>query len=183
MAMTQRTRRLTGFRRNAARHDVKPAAGYRGVESAGAKPARPYWRDRFFWLAVVAAPVFWLGLAAYTSTPAAGLGPFREPQRFLWLALVYPVLEELAFRGGLQPALGDLLQGVRWPADPLTLPNLLTSLLFSALHLLSHSPAWAVAVIVPSLVFGYFRERHRGVASPIVLHCLYNGGYYVWFGA
>ena len=44
-------------------------------------------------------------------------------------------------------------------------------------RLLRHSAGWAAAVIAPSLIFGYFRERHRQVCSAIILHAAYNACY------
>lgn len=143
---------------------------------------RGWWRDPLFLMAAGAALVFWLGLAM-TGSPVSALGwPVQEPQRLLLLALVYPVLEEIVFRGALQPALTSRVARWSWPG-PVSLANVLSSLGFAALHLFHHSPAWAAAVFVPSLVFGFFRDRHRSVASPIVLHVFYNTGYFWLFGA
>lgn len=144
---------------------------------------RSWWQDPLFWAAAGAAPVFWLGLAVAGWPVVALTWPAHEPQRFLLLVAVYPVLEEIAFRGGLQPALASLTD--RWPWAGLglvTLPNVLTSLGFAALHLLGHAPLWAAAVFVPSLVFGVLRDRHHSVASPIALHVFYNTGYFWLFG-
>jgi hypothetical protein len=35
----------------------------------------------------------------------------------------------------------------------------------------------ADSVIVPSLLFGYFRDRHRSLYPPPALHVLFNRGY------
>src|SRR5687768_16652392 len=123
MATTRPTPRLTAFRPSAARHEMKPVAVRHMLECVTAPTEHPFWRDRCFWLAVAAGPAVWLGFALCTSTPALGPWPRTEPQRFLLLALMYPMLEELAFRGGLQPLLGDLFRRVQW-SSPLTLPNL-----------------------------------------------------------
>jgi len=108
--------------------------------------------------------------------------PLRAPVPFLLSAVVYPVLEEIVFRGGVQtyllgrPRLGRCRFGISGA-------NVLTSLVFSLFHLVAHAPLWALAVFVPSLVFGYFRERHDSLKSPIALHVFYNGGYFWLFVA
>lgn len=136
-------------------------------------------RDRQFWIAVVVAPIVWIGLWWWHPVSIDVSQPLREPLRFAILALVYPLVEEIVFRGGLQPWLTRRLRQ-RWSG--VTLANLLTSIVFSLLHLFSHPPLWAAAVLVPSLVFGYFRERHDSLVAPIVLHIFYNTGYFWLFG-
>jgi membrane protease YdiL (CAAX protease family) len=60
--------------------------------------------------------------------------------------------------------------------------NLITSLLFVLGHLWQHPAAWAVAIAVPSLVFGWFRDRHDSVYPCIALHMFYNTGYFALTG-
>jgi uncharacterized protein len=124
----------------------------------------------------VAAPLFWAAFGL-----VVGFGGTAPPlTTLLLLVLVVPVLEELVFRGLVQ---GALLE--RWPRQrlgPLSAANALTSFLFAVSHLVYRAPLWAAAVFVPSLVFGYFRERHGTLASPILLHCWYNAGFFWLFG-
>lgn len=133
------------------------------------------WRDPVFVVALAAGPAAALVLAAL---PGLVLAPgLHYPLPALALAiLVYPPLEEWVFRGELQPALAR-----RLPArlGPLSAANGLTSLAFAALHLLAHPPAWAAAVFLPSLVFGFMRERSGGLAQPITLHLTYNASYFL----
>ncbi|MDG1783128.1 MAG: CPBP family glutamic-type intramembrane protease, partial [Porticoccaceae bacterium] len=63
-----------------------------------------------------------------------------------------------------------------------SLANVLTSLLFVAVHLINHPPLWALAVFGPSLVFGYSQERYNHLVAPIILHCSYNAGYFLLLG-
>jgi len=128
----------------------------------------------------VAAPFFWAVLFALTR-PAVDISwPVVTPLAFLMPALVYPVLEEIVFRGAAQ--------GLLWKTrlatmalGPLSAPNLLTSVVFTGLHLLLR-PAWfTLGVIVPSLVFGYFRDRYQGLVPPILLHIFYNTGFLLVF--
>lgn len=135
-------------------------------------------RDRCFWVAMGLGPLFWLVLYG-VAQPAWRPGwPLAAPFVFLLPALVYPVLEEIVFRGLVQEALARRTAR-RW--GPLSLANVLTSLAFAALHAFYHPPVWAAAVIGPSLVFGYFKERANSLVPPIVLHVFYNAGYYWLF--
>ncbi|MFO7592610.1 MAG: JDVT-CTERM system glutamic-type intramembrane protease, partial [Pseudomonadota bacterium] len=63
-----------------------------------------------------------------------------------------------------------------------SLANVLTSLLFATLHLFTHAPLWALSVIAPSLVFGWFWDRYRSILPGTLLHCSYNLSYFLVFG-
>ncbi len=137
-------------------------------------------RDRLFRLALLAGPVTWLLLFLWLPDPPAGENNPLQWWRLLLLAGLYPFLEEWLFRGLLQPQL-LAYRPLQRRFLGLTSANLLTSLLFGAAHLLIHPPLWAAAVIVPSLVFGAFRDRHRSVVPAIILHSFYNFGYFLIF--
>jgi membrane protease YdiL (CAAX protease family) len=149
-------------------------------------PARPpliaSLRDRQFGFALLLGPLFWLVLAVpQGGVPASVVARLLEGvPALVLLALVYPVLEEIVFRGAVQDFLGR-----RWVArrgSPLTRANLVTSILFAATHIAWLGDPAAGAVFFPSLVFGYFRERHATLASPIALHIFYNAGLFLIFG-
>lgn len=135
-------------------------------------------RDRRLWAAVAAAPPVWLALFLAVHPPLATDWPLGSPWLFAHLVLVTPVLEEIVFRGLIQGWLSRHITA-RWGV--VSAANLVTSLLFMALHLPRHPSVWAVAVFGPSLVFGYFRERHGSLASPIALHMFYNAGFFLVF--
>lgn len=139
-----------------------------------ASPPARLIRDPLLWAALAAGPA---GCAALALLPGVPWSPGLPVGPLLWPALavlVYPPLEEYVFRGGLQPWMGG-----RWPRrwGPLTAANLGASAAFAGLHFLFHPPLWAAAVFVPSLVFGYFRERHDTLATSIALHVAYNASY------
>lgn len=136
------------------------------------------WRDWQLWAALVAAPLFWGGWFFYHHPSLRLDWPLVQPLLFVLLVVVYPLLEEIVFRGLLQPALAARLPQRRCG---LSVANLLTSLLFAGLHLFYKSPFWALATFLPSLVFGHFRDRHASLASPILLHVWYNLGYFLLF--
>jgi uncharacterized protein len=134
--------------------------------------------DRCFYLALAAAPFSLLILT--WGFPSWSRGMHVQLFSVLSLVLWQPLVEELLFRGIIQ---GQLLK-LSWARATilLSVANLATSLLFVLAHLAFHSPAWAAAVWVPSLVFGYFRDRTGHILPSLVLHSAYNA-LYLFVGA
>lgn len=142
---------------------------------------QPYfWRDKLLYIALGAALIYWLILYLATGQQPDFSWPLQSPARFLYPALLYPVVEELVFRGLVQELIHRYLKA--WTLGPLTHANIFTSLLFTALHFFSHPPLWAAAVLAPSLLFGFFKDRSGGLSAPILLHVFYNSGYFWLFG-
>lgn len=142
--------------------------------------------DWQFGAALAAAPFAW-GVMAWTFPPGFHIDrALSEPGLFLMLAIIYPVLEEMVFRGALQGWLRERSWGLR-RFGLLTIANMLTSVVFTSLHFFAHPPLAAMLVFAPSLIFGYFRDRTDGdqmygLGAPIALHCWYNTGYFIIFG-
>ena len=134
-------------------------------------------------LAFLAAPVCCL-LSAWLlrSFPADPWWLLHEGSAFVRLILFYPIVEELAFRGVIQEYLAGQMKR-QYLGGLLSASNLVTSLLFTAIHFVHHPPLWAVAVVVPSLIFGYFRERFGSVIPAVVLHAFYNGVFFSFMGS
>ncbi len=139
-------------------------------------------RDPQFVLAALAAPAVWLALYAAAQKPVNPSWVLADPVRFASLALAWPLLEELVFRGAVQPRLARTAPGARenWG---ITTANVATSVLFATAHLVAHAPALAAAAFGPSLVFGYFRDRYASIIPGAVLHVLYNAGWFLLTGA
>lgn len=134
---------------------------------------RHFLRDPFFFvLCAAAAPA---ALAFYVANQM-GLGA-RFPGHGLMFVLVFPILEELVFRGLVQGSLLRYGELRRRLLGPISHANLVTSLIFAMAHLLRQPLLWAASTLVPSLVFGYVRERYNSVLPAIVLHILYNGAF------
>lgn len=91
----------------------------------------------------------------------------------LFLILLYPVVEELAFRGVIQEFIASRTKQFR-TFYFLSIANVVTSLLFVAMHFVHHTPLWATLVFVPSLIFGYFKEQYGHIGASIFLHMFYN---------
>ena len=138
------------------------------------------WRDRLFWLALAAGPLYWLTHALLIQPPTDLAWPLRQPGLFILPALIYPVLEEIVFRQLLQHQLLKPL--LRYRHSGITAANVAASVVFSVSHALLHSASVGLAVFLPSLLFGFFRDRHQQLRSPIVLHVFYNCGY-LWLFA
>lgn len=119
-------------------------------------------------------PIVWALLWVFTS----GASGVVTAMLVINMVLLYPLLEELAFRGFLQ---GLLLEReiFRKRKFGLTAANLLTSTIFASAHLINQPPLWAASVFLPSLVFGYFRDRHQTVITPFILHAWYNAGFLI----
>ncbi len=129
--------------------------------------------------------VLWAGLLALPPGPAS-------PIRLFLLLVLGPIVEEYVLRGHLQPWLQMRWQ--RWCAQPsqLNQPGLsgkaqaavaaviMSSGVFTGLHLLA-APHWATAwVFVPSLAFGYARVVSGHWLPSAALHSWFN---LVWLAA
>lgn len=130
----------------------------------------------FVWAIVAALPVWLLGYLWFA--PATRWDwPVRFPHELLALGLIYPVVEEVLFRGLMQPWLLRCAALQRRRLG-LSYANWITSIAFASLHFFAHPPLAAASVLLPSLAFGYFRDRHGNLRAPIVLHMYYNIGYF-----
>jgi membrane protease YdiL (CAAX protease family) len=130
-------------------------------------------RDWFFLAATAVALPVWL-LVYFT--PLLPL-PGREFSlvQLMVLGLLFPLLEELAFRGLVQ---GYLLQLPRLATRVFgfTGANAVTSLLFAAAHLFHQSPLIAALILLPSLIFGELRDRFASTRPAMFMHVYYNLG-------
>ncbi|WP_155999612.1 JDVT-CTERM system glutamic-type intramembrane protease MrtJ [Thioalkalivibrio sulfidiphilus] len=117
-------------------------------------------------------------MAAFVPLARDGGALLERTHHLLMLGFVYPVLEEMVFRGLIQ---GWLAKHLPQRLGPLSLANTLTSVLFTLLHMIRLVPWVAVWVFVPSVIFGFFRERHGSLRTPILLHIYYNLGVLLLF--
>jgi len=145
------------------------------------KKSSTLWHDRQWGAALLAAPVVWMFLYSIDQPDIQPNWPVSRPWLFLMLTAVYPMLEEIVFRGIFQAWLHRKTSGKPLWAG-ISQANFFTSIVFSLLHLTAHSVLMATLVLIPSLVFGYFRDRYNGWLIPsIALHCFYNAGYFLIF--
>ena len=133
-----------------------------------------FYEDHVF-ISLVLIPIpFWLLLYIYN-----GFQQIEDLKLFFTLILVYPILEEILFRGLIQSTIAKQFSK-NWLI--ISQANLITSALFVSLHFISHPPLWALAVVIPSITFGYIQERVNNILAPITLHATYNAGYFLMLG-
>ena len=100
---------------------------------------------------------------------------YLSSNEVLLLLILFPITEELFFRGIIQPIIHKKFSKT-WRS--ISVANVLTSLLFSVTHLLNHNLFWALSTFFPSLIFGWSKDRYQTLLAPLILHCYYNAG---WF--
>jgi membrane protease YdiL (CAAX protease family) len=138
------------------------------------RPTLRWLHDPWLYVAAIAALPVAIGLRALL-----GAAPVESVRGYGWLfgfLLWQPLIEELLFRGVVQGQLHAMRPG-RGHIAGITGANLLTSALFALVHAIYHAPLWAAAVFVPSLVFGFMRDRHGSIYPGLLLHCTFNGAY------
>ncbi|HEX9757744.1 MAG TPA: JDVT-CTERM system glutamic-type intramembrane protease [Nitrospiria bacterium] len=140
----------------------------------------PIHRDLLFLLALLSGLIFWGALWGFF--PDKGLaGPGFFSWSFFLLVVWRPFLEELFFRGAIQ---GQLYR-LRWGSPSflgVSIANGLTTVLFAFAHWFYQSSPWIIGVIVPSMVFGFFRDRYSNIYPSFVLHSYYNAGFFFLAG-
>ena len=135
----------------------------------------PFMKDRLFTAALLAAlpvwTIIWIKVAPTFTIANQSL------LLIVFMTVVWhPILEELLFRGIIQGSLIKKPFGQKQILS-LTGANWTTSLLFVAAHLWYQPTAWALMVIFPSLIYGFFRDKYSSIYPCIVLHAVYNGGF------
>jgi len=138
---------------------------------------------RFDWLLVAAffaAPCYWWTLAIFVNSASGSAQSSTDPKKLLLLILVYPILEEIVFRGALQGWLRRKTWGLRHRFG-FTVANILTSFVFAAFHFIRRPNIWSAGVVLPGLVFGFFRDRYGNLYAPTALHIFYNSGLVLLF--
>lgn len=136
-----------------------------------------FYRDGHFVLVLAAGVGVW-GVAWFAAPQFFANLSFAEYALLASVILWQPTLEELLFRGVIQGQAVRQAWGKieHWGVSG---ANLFTTGLFVLSHLIYHTPIWAAAVLVPSLVFGYFRDRYQSVWPGVALHIFYNAGYFL----
>ncbi len=125
--------------------------------------------------AILAAPLFVLLYTSLFQTQQVNLDTLFHDKEALFLLLIfYPIVEELIFRGMIQEYIALKTKERSLYFHSISLANILTSLLFVALHFIYHAPLWALLVFIPSLLFGYFKEQYKNIVPSIFLHMFYN---------
>ena len=130
-----------------------------------------FYRDPIFQLLLFIPAIIWLLI--YINNPIISQ---LEKYHLIGVIIVIPVVEEVIFRGFLQPWLAKRYNQT---IIKISLANLITSSIFALLHLFTHPLSMALYTFIPSLIFGYTKERYRRLMPSILLHSSYNGGYFL----
>jgi hypothetical protein len=130
---------------------------------------------------MIGAPVVWSGIV-WIFGFGLDFGSFaRVSFRTTAILLIFPVLEEIVFRGLIQDYLSNKTIG--WNSFlGITWANGLTTLLFCVTHLVTRSLLVALLVIVPSLLLGALRDRRFSIKTLATIHVYWNGGVYLLIG-
>ena len=139
----------------------------------------PYYKRADFLFALALGPLLWGALGMWW--PVGDISwPLRAPMQYLALSLIYPLLEEFVFRGGIQVEL-NARSWARWRWGPLRGSNFITSCIFALAHVVLRGDLALGLVFFPSLVFGYFRDREDSWVPAFWLHSFYNAGFVLLF--
>lgn len=140
------------------------------AQTLGIRSAPGLLSDYFFYAAIMAGLIVSVLLAASNlSVMPQGMDTFALLSLLLW----YPIVEELAFRGVVQGALADYAFARRKRLG-ISLANLIASFAFVLWHLLYQGIPIIIALALPSLVYGFFRDRYESLLPAVLLHSLYN---------
>ena len=130
---------------------------------------RHFSQDAIFYVLLMLPIPLWLGLFIHDPN----IEKIDEDSLILMI-LVLPVLEEIFFRGLLQPWLAT-----NYPTKTsnITQANIMTSSVFALVHLFAQPLLLALCTFIPSMIFGFAKERYSRLLPSIILHSSYNGGY------
>ena len=103
--------------------------------------------------------------------------PFESILAILTAVLLFPVLEELVFRGLLWDLWGFFARNKAGLIASLSVKNCFISICFSSLHAINYGTLGALLVFIPSLWLGWLRERSGSVKVCCLVHVLWNLGY------
>jgi len=141
------------------------------LKESGLLHCPQFYRDIRFTVAILAGIV--VLFLVHEWVPVFSSTPVLHLKLLISVLIWQPLIEELLFRGIIQGQLSR--QG--WGQHALfniTIANVVTSVLFVALHMFNNSPVWSLTIFIPSLVYGYFRDRFNSVYPSMLLHSSYN---------
>ncbi len=136
---------------------------------------------RIFIFAMLAGLVYGLGRVLYYKIFHNQQLELHFSSSMAYLLLVSPVWEEIAFRGVLLEWLRRRMRGVLpLSGGYISYANMLTAVMFAAMHLLTQPPLAAASILVPGIIFGMVYERYRIVVLCIIVHMSYNINAYIY---
>jgi len=141
------------------------------LSEAGFNPTRRCYLNSRFTVAMLAGiAVVWVMHSWVKPYPASVEYSWMQ---LLSLILWQPFIEEVLFRGIIQGQIRKQHWGKRsWLG--ISSANAITSVLFVIVHMINHNPLFALTVLAPSLVLGYFRDYCKSIYPSIIIHSSYN---------
>ncbi len=143
----------------------------RTLKESGLSHCPPLYRDIRFTVAILAGIV--VLFLVHEWVPVFSSAPALHLKLLISVLIWQPLIEELLFRGIIQGQLSRQGWG-QYALFNITTANVVTSVLFVALHMFNNSPVWSLTIFIPSLVYGYFRDRFNSVYPSMLLHSSYN---------
>lgn len=142
-----------------------------GLKRAGVRRSEKIYSDKLFLLAVLMGAV--VLTLVHPQMPLFSTS-IKLNWVFLFSLIIWqPFIEELLFRGVIQGQLSKYRWGKR-AVFHITAANFLTSAAFIVVHLVNSALLWSFAIFIPSLIYGYFRDRFSSVYPSMILHGIYN---------
>ena len=146
-----------------------------------------YWKQRDFILACTAALVFGLSFHLLSLEQYFPISKPVVTPLFIVTFFVLPILEETVFRGLIQESIHKLIEDNKHRfvrirtilIAKISMANFVTSILFCLSHLWFQPLHWALAVFIPSILFGYFKDQYNALTPAILLHIFYNMVFYL----
>ena len=132
---------------------------------------RQFYSDPTFHILLFIPAFIWLFVYKYNPS----ISQF-EKKYLISVILIIPIIEEVIFRGLLQTWIAKRYNQA---VGQLSLANLITSSIFALLHLFTQPLSMALYTFIPSLIFGYAKDRYKRLMPSIILHSSYNGGYFL----
>jgi membrane protease YdiL (CAAX protease family) len=109
--------------------------------------------------------------------------PYPASVEYSWMQLLslilwQPFFEEVLFRGIIQGQIRKQDWGKHSWLN-ISSANAITTVLFALVHMVNSTPIFALMILAPSLVFGYFRDHCNSIYPSIIIHSSYNAMVFV----
>ena len=135
-------------------------------------------RGYYFVLSIGLAVPVWIAALFGVYIELIPAPPFESIAAILTAVVMFPVLEELVFRGLLWDLWGIFARKKAGLIASVAVKNCFISICFSLLHAINYGALGAVLVFIPSLWLGWLRERSGSIKVCCLVHVLWNLGYF-----
>ncbi|MDG1115224.1 MAG: JDVT-CTERM system glutamic-type intramembrane protease [Pseudomonadales bacterium] len=135
------------------------------------------------WGAFIGALFLWGGASWYWDLTASLSWVALQWPMFFVLCVASPILEEYVFRGMLYEFIDARCRKVWFFGDYLSISfaNATTTVLFVITHMITREPMVGALVLVPSLYLGLLRHRYGSIGVCMLIHALWNIGWFSLF--